>query len=92
MSEAFRPVDNFDESGQPKLVVISTPSCANCVSVENLLNSKKLDYKKYVIGESMTQDDFVGLAATTRSFPVVFFGEREIVGQGDLLKHVAAVK
>lgn len=84
----FNPANNYNESREPKLVMISAPNCASCTSVENLFKSRDVQFEKLVIGEDLEREDFVKLSAVSRSFPVVYFGDREIVGQPALLKHV----
>lgn len=89
----FTPNDNYDQAGNPMVTLISSPNhCPQCVSAKSLLDQRAIAYRSLTLEKDITREEYADIGATSRMFPVVFYGDREIIGQENLMKLVLELK
>lgn len=79
--EKFRPIKNFTEEGEPLLVVIMSEDKPELFKpIKKALEADQAQYKLLELGKDISKENFQSLCATARTFPVVYYGDKELVG------------
>lgn len=78
----FKPIKNFDQDGNPKIVVISNPDQQHLTKkITDKLDKAGIEYEILNFGNDIDALSFKKLCVVTRTFPVLFEGDREVTAE-----------
>jgi glutaredoxin 3 len=73
-------------TGQPEVVVYSTPWCGYCAAAKSLLHDMGVTYREIdVSGDAVQRDEMVRRSGQ-RTVPQIFIGERHVGGFDELAR------
>lgn len=66
-------------------------NCGFCTQAVQLLEAHGLEYKKYIIDENITREEFVQKFPDVRTVPLIFHNENRLGGFQALKEHLDMV-
>lgn len=70
------------------ITIYGKQNCGFCTMAQNLLETSKLEYQKFIIDENITRDEFVSKFPDVRTVPLILLDDVRIGGYQQLKEYV----